>query len=304
MDLTKTKRELLYKKFRQYLKIEKRLTKNTLDSYSSDLKLFFNYLDQNELDFSKINSNDIIAYFLKKIDSQISNRSVARFLVSIRLFYKLAELEGEILENPCSNIKNPKQESTLPGFLSLDEVDRLISQCKVETNIGIRDRAMIELLYSAGLRVSELINLKIHFVYFDEKFIIVEGKGSKERAVPVSDIALKYLSEYLNIARPLMIKKVSHPFVFVNAKQGKPISRKGVWKIVKDYALSAGIKKSVTPHTLRHSFATHLLHNGADLRSIQELLGHENLSTTQIYTHLDEKELKEIHRKFHPLSKN
>ncbi len=294
--LKRTKRN-----FSQFLRIEKGLTKNTIQAYQNDLKIFFSFLATANIGFTEVVSGDIINYIVQRMDESVTPKTMARVLVSIRLFYNFAVLEKVIKENPTEHLKNPKITETIPEYLSLQEVERLINIPDILTNRGSRDKTMLELMYSAGLRVTEVVNLTINSIFLDEQFLLIQGKGEKERLVPLGKACVRLLKNYLYVVRPSMLRKQQHPFVFVNAKQGKPITRKGIWKLIKSYAQQANIPKNVKPHSLRHSFATHLLQGGADLRTIQELLGHANISTTQIYTHRDHQELKHIHQKYHPM---
>lgn len=293
----------LKKEFTQFLTIEKRLAKSTISAYQNDLRLFFKYLAQCKIHFKKATAQIVMNYFLKRLEESVSHRTIARILVSIRLFFNFALVEKMIDENPTEHLNSPKFQFLLPNYLTIEELEQLINAPNILSYSGLRDRAMLELMYSAGIRVSEVVDLTINNIYMKDQFLLICGKGGKERLVPVGLTATKLLNKYLHNVRPILMKKQEHSYVFVNAKQGKPITRKGIWKLIKGYAKACNIKKNVTPHTLRHSYATHLMHGGADLRSIQELLGHANISTTQIYTHLDKSELKKIHQTFHPFGK-
>ncbi|MDH5682134.1 MAG: site-specific tyrosine recombinase XerD [Spirochaetota bacterium] len=286
--------------FHQFIHIEKRLARSTVYSYDKDLTLFFHYLDSLDKDFLDVTAQDIVSYFVFRLEHEMSSKTIARNLVSLRLFYNFLVMEKVLESNPTEFLNRPRISVTLPEYLSVNEVERLVMACDNSTHKGTRDRAMIELMYSAGLRVSETVGLTVNSLYLDEGYLLILGKRGKERLVPVGSQAIRLLEDYLLVSRPALMKNQNHPFVFVNVKQGKGISRKGVWKLIKEYALKAGISKNVKPHTLRHSYATHLLEGGADLRSIQELLGHENISTTQIYTHRDKSALKKVHERFHP----
>lgn len=293
----------LNKDFIQFLRLEKGLAKNTIMSYNSDLRIFTNYLIECNIDFKKVTAQQITTYFIKRLDEQVSSKTLARILVSIRLFYNFALLEKKIEKNPTEHLNSPKLALYLPNFLTIKEVEQLINTPNSNTHAGFRDKTMLELMYSSGLRVSEVVDLTINTVYLDDRFLLIRGKGGKERIVPIGMPSAKLLNQYLREIRPFIMKKQDHPYIFVNIKQGKPLTRKGIWKLIKQHTKTSGITKNVKPHTLRHSFATHLLEGGADLRSIQELLGHTNISTTQIYTHLDKNELKKVHEKYHPYGK-
>lgn len=283
--------EDLINDYLDYLKYERKLSINTYDSYALNLKqLLLKYPESNILALSKEEIRD----FLYNMDK--SAKTKAHYLTVINSFYNYMITISKIKENPCEAIKMPKLDKTLPKYLTIEEVDRLLDiNCKTPNDY--RNKAMLELLYATGTRISELISLKFSQIDFDECIIRIMGKGKKERIVPVNDVAIDYLKEYINHYRPYLVKKTTD-YVFLN-KNGNPISRVGFFKILKQICQKAGIKKDVSPHTLRHSFATHLLNNGADLRVIQELLGHENLSTTEIYSHLSNKKIEDDY-KYHP----
>ena len=230
----------------------------------------------------------------------LAESSVVRNISSIRVFHKFLLLEELVKTDPSQNIEVPKRGRKLPVFLELQEVIQLLNQPDLSTNRGIRDRALFEFLYATGMRVSELIGISQSDLIREEKFVRVFGKGSKERIVPVGDVAFSYIDRYLKVVRPSLAKKQIGRGVLFLSMRGKPLTRMAVWKILKAYVEAAGIRKNVSPHTLRHSFATHLLEGGADLRSVQEMLGHADISTTQIYTHLDREYLKEVIQTFHP----
>jgi integrase/recombinase XerD len=286
--------------FLNYLMVEKGLSKNTIESYSRDLQKFITYLEKNNCtDVSRITNLDIMS-FLVEIKSQgLSSKSTGRNLSALRMFFKFSVQEGFLDADPSINIESPKIGASLPSVLSIVEVDSLLSQPDVKTTRGLRDRAMLELLYATGVRVSELVNLKLTSINLEVGYIIAFGKGSKERIIPLGDTAKHYFKEYLVTARPKHAKGMTSPFLFLNPS-GKKFSREGFWKMLKRYALKSGINKKLSPHTLRHSFATHLLERGADLRSVQIMLGHVDIATTQIYTHITQERLKKIHKQFHP----
>lgn len=291
----------LLDQFIYQLRIERGLSANTVAAYSHDLIRFFDFLKQRGVSPAHVSQEDLTSFIIKQ-NMQLSPRSMARCLVSIRMFYRFLVSEGNIASNPARLLGIPKMYQHLPNVLSRDEVDSLLMQPDIITPLGKRDKAIIEMLYATGLRVTELIGLKMHNINLEVGFIRTIGKGSKERIIPMGSQAVGSLKDYLYQGRPILLKKRSAAGVsriFLNSR-GKPITRQGLWKIIKRCALMAGITKSVTPHTIRHSFATHLLEGGADLRSVQVMLGHADISTTQIYTHVARERLKEIHEKYHP----
>ncbi|HPD61334.1 MAG TPA: site-specific tyrosine recombinase XerD [Thermodesulfobacteriota bacterium] len=286
--------------FLNYLMVEKGLAKNTIESYSRDLQKFITYLEKNNrADVSCVTSLDIMSFLVEVKSQGLSSKSTGRSLSALRMFFRFLLREGFLDIDPSINIESPKIRPNLPSVLSIAEVDSLLSQPDIKTTRGVRDRTMLELLYATGVRVSELVNLKLTSINLEVGYIIAFGKGSKERIIPLGDTAKHYLKEYLTIARPKHEKGMISPFLFLNPS-GKKFSREGFWKLLKRYALKAGINKKLSPHTLRHSFATHLLEQGADLRSVQIMLGHVNIATTQIYTHVTQERLKKIHKQYHP----
>lgn len=298
----------LYKKlFIDYLRTEKSLSENTISSYSLDLDKFFSYIeDVKFINRLKKISEDTITEFLKylnssgnKLEKKYSHKSVSRFISSLKTFFKYLESEDIVTSNPLINIESPKSSRLLPEVLSIEETDKLLSIPDISDKLGLRDKALLETMYASGLRVSETINLEISKIYFDDGFIRVIGKGSKERIVPVGKTALKFITKYINESRSLLKNKNSFNYLFLNFR-GSKLSRMGILGIIREYAHKANINKRVHPHTLRHSFATHLLQGGADIRIIQEMLGHSDISTTQIYTHIDKDYLIEVHKSFHP----
>lgn len=297
IELVVGMKELL-EEYGRYLLVERGLSLNTYKGYLSDLKKFEKFLiDNNISSFEKVKKNDIISY-LEYLSNEVQSISINRQLVSIRNFYLFLLMEEKIKVNPCETISNPKINKKIPSVLSLEEILAMINTIKDDI-YGKRDKAMLTLMYSCGLRVSELISIKISDLYFQEALIKCKGKGSKERIIPINDYAIEILNDYLLFSRKELLKdKKSSSYVFLN-KNGNPLSRIYFWKLIKNYALKAGIKKEIYPHTLRHSFATHLLENGANLRIIQTLLGHENITTTQVYTHISSSSLQENYQKFH-----
>jgi integrase/recombinase XerD len=246
-----------------------------------------------------VRRDDIVDFLGTLYRRRLDSRSVARHLVTIRHFFRFALTEGFVNEDPAANIESPKFRQSLPDFLSLEEVDRLLQQPDTSTTAGLRDKAMIELMYSTGLRVSELCNLRVVDVQMDPGCLRCVGKGNKERLVPIGRSALKVLEEYLRGARPKLAGERTSPSVFLK-QRGHRVDRITFWKILSEYGRKAGLRKSLTPHMLRHSFATHLLDRGADLRSVQIMLGHSDISTTQIYTHVVEERLKQVYKAHHP----
>lgn len=283
-----------------FLQVERGLALNTLESYERDLRKYIDFLSkQNIKDFNKTNKSVIIAYLLYLRKIGLANSTVSRSSSSIRSFYQFLVREGFLDNDPTVSLELPKTEKRLPKVLSIKEVDLLLSQPNTKKILGLRDKAMLELIYATGIRVSELINLDINSIDLKMGYAKCLGKGSKERIIPVGSQANNALEQYILNARKKLIGKKREDALFVN-QHGSRLTRQGFWKIIKRYAKKAKINKKITPHTLRHSFATHLLENGADLRSVQELLGHADISTTQIYTHITQKHLKEVYFKNHP----
>jgi integrase/recombinase XerD len=278
--------------------MEKGLADNTIEAYSRDLNAFFRFLEARGIKPVDV-EQDHIGSFMAKQEEVLSLRSVARMLSTIKMFYRFLIIEGELESSPARLMDTPKIPRRLPGVLSLDDVEQLLQQPDVETPLGLRDRAMLEILYATGLRVSELLGLTMPSINMEAGFVRTLGKGSKERMVPMNDQARDSLGLYLSDSRPYLMKKNKTTFLFLNSR-GTVLSRQGFWKIIKRYGIMAGIRKEITPHSLRHSFASHLLECGADLRSVQLLLGHADITTTQIYTHVSRERLKRIHEKYHP----
>ncbi|MBI1804733.1 MAG: site-specific tyrosine recombinase XerD [Ignavibacteriae bacterium] len=284
-----------------YLQLEKNASVNTVASYKLDLQRYLDFVKgKGAAAPSTITESHVSAYLNLLHRLGLSARSVARNLSSIKMFHKFLVGEGIARLTPAENIDTPKQTKTLPEVLSQDEVEAILSQPDTVHLLGIRDKAILETMYATGMRVSEVITLKQSHVYRDEGIVKVFGKGSKERLVPIGRSALEWIAKYLHEVRGRLVKNGSgHDVLFLNAR-GKPMSRMAIWNIVRTYTVKSGITKDVHPHTLRHSFATHLLEGGADLRAVQEMLGHSDISTTQVYTHIDREYLKEVHRTFHP----
>jgi integrase/recombinase XerD len=287
-------------KFLDYLLAERGLAANTISSYGMDLKMFKDFLKDSKLGSWKSVTHQVInTFLLKRRDKGINPASLARELVAIKMFFRFIFQEGFINNDPTSVLESPRLWKRLPDSLSIEEVERILKTPKILTPLGLRDKVCLEVLYATGMRVSELVTLKANDLNLDVGFIRCLGKGDKERIVPLGRVAIRYLAKYLSDVRPKLAKKDKDGYVFIS-HLGKKISRQSIWKIIKKYALLSGIKKNITPHTLRHSFATHLLERGADLRVVQEMLGHSNISTTQIYTHVNKERLKAIHKMFHP----
>jgi len=293
----------LLDEFLNYLVVERGLSKNTLESYSRDLNKYLEYLESCGVldikDIKETSSSHIISFISTLKKKGLATKTTARNLVAIKMFYKFLVNENYLKENPAVKIESPKTWVRLPNTLTLNEVERLLDQPDTKSPLGIRDSAMLELLYATGLRVSELILLSLNDINLDVGYLIAFGKGNKERIVPIGNQAIKKVKEYLLSSRKKLLKNSNSLYLFLN-RSGQPLSRQGFWKIVKKYTFKAGIKKNITPHTLRHSFATHLLERGADLRSVQTMLGHVDISTTQIYTHITKERLKKLHSELHP----
>ncbi len=288
------------KRFKRFLQIEKGLSPNSIYSYTYDLKKFTDFLANKNKDILTATQDDV-QQFLKfeKTKKHNSSRTLARSLAAIRQFYNfLSDTYGDI-NNPTNKIETPHVEKSLPDFLSVDEVNRLFRSISESDVYQLRDKAIFELLYSCGLRITEAVELKINNVDFENRLLKVTGKGSRERIVPMGNEAKRLLYKYINESRTAILGERNSEYLFVS-KKGGMINRKSVWRLLKGYVNQTEINKNITPHTLRHSFATHLLERGADLRAVQELLGHVDISTTQVYTHMARKQLQEIHKKFHP----
>ena len=290
------------KDFIHYLIVEKGLAKNTIVSYERDLKSYMKYLKNIEAitDMNHVQRVQII-HFLKSLKEQgKSSKTLARHIASVRAFHQFLLREKAADQDPSVHIESPQQERSLPKVLNMQEVEILLESPKMNDHYGLRDKAMLELLYATGIRVSELIGLKLGDVHLTMGFVRCIGKGNKERIIPIGKTAVQALDQYLQKGRSQFVsKKHKDEALFLN-HHGKGLSRQGFWKILKGLASAAGIEKDLTPHTLRHSFATHLLENGADLRAVQEMLGHADISTTQIYTHVTKTRLKDVYSQYHP----
>jgi len=294
--------EIYCEAFSDYLKVEKGLSQNSILSYQQDLKKYTTYLkEQGITEPAKVTSKDISG-FLFFLRNKISVISISRILSTVKNFHRFLVREKIAVSNPADFLEALKVEKKIPSFLSCEEVNRILKAKNDRNAQGLRDRAILELMYAAGLRVSEVSFLKLSDVNLDLGFLKCKGKGSKERIVPLGKVAQGFLRTYLETSRGKLLGKKVAIYLFL-AQGGHRLSRQSVWKMIKRVVYTAGIKKKVSPHTLRHSFATHLLERGADLRSVQEMLGHASITTTQIYTHINQSRLKEIHGKFHPRAK-
>ncbi|MFA5725719.1 MAG: site-specific tyrosine recombinase XerD [Candidatus Omnitrophota bacterium] len=286
--------------FLNYLSVERGLSNNTIISYREDLNTYLDFIEKNDIDaLSKISKNNITNFMFAQKEKGIGANSIARRLAAIRMFHRFLTRERILKSDPSTLIESPKLWKRVPETLSLNEVEALIAQPNVRNIQGIRDKAILETLYATGMRVSEAVNLKKDNVNLDIGFLRCIGKGAKERVIPLGKKAIAGIQRYLDISRPKLLKNKESEFLFVS-RFGSKISRQSFWKIIKKHATAARIKKPIKPHILRHSFATHLLEHGADLRSVQEMLGHSNISTTQIYTHINKDRLKSVHKQFHP----
>lgn len=286
--------------FQRYLLVEKGLSQNTINSYQRDINKLKVYLQQQKLT-AFTQDHFVILNFLATLKTQkLANNTIVRLVSSLRKFYRFLLETAQISVDPMLQVDSPKRQQTLPQILSQAEVARLLATPDTKTAIGIRDRAILEVMYATGLRVSELTHLKLDELHLSLGLIQTLGKGDKERLLPIGDVAIKWIHRYLDSSRPTFLKPgQSAPILFLN-HYGRPFTRQGIWKNLKKIVRAAGIHKDIPPHTLRHSFATHLLENGADLRVVQELLGHADISTTQIYTHVSQKHLREVYDRYHP----
>ncbi len=283
--------------FTQFLKIEKRHSVHTVAAYGRDIAQFSDFAGERALE--TLTSADIRTFLLKLREEGKSSRSLARCLSAVKSFFRFLIAENYLKENPAEILESPKLWRHIPDVISLDQVEALLASPNPKTLLGIRDKAMLEILYATGLRVSELVSLRVSDVDLKVGFLRTLGKGSKERVVPIGAVANEAVDDYLLRSRPSLLKGRSANELFITRRCGK-MTRQGFWKLLKIYALKANIKPSLSPHSLRHAFATHLLERGADLRSVQEMLGHSDISTTQIYTHILEERMREVHDRFHP----
>ena len=294
--------EVLLKKYHAYLLLEKSLSKNTIDAYERDLNTLLEYLEQIDVDVLDVKKEHLVDFLIELCNIGIQPRTQARVVSGIKSFYKFLVYDKQLMQNPTIFLEQPKIGFRLPEVLSVDEINRIVQSVDLSKPEGQRNKTIVEVLYGSGLRVSELVNLKISNIFFEERFMKVEGKGSKQRLVPLSDESLKQMKFWFLNRNLLNIQPGNEDFLFLN-RRGTKLTRAMIFSIVKKMALDAGIKKNVSPHTFRHSFATHLLEGGANLRAIQQLLGHESIMTTEIYTHIDVQFIREEILTKHPRNK-
>lgn len=292
----------LFQNYYLFLQLEKGLSNHTIQAYQADLQKFIHHFQIQKIEeLQKLNYQQIQQYLMSlQVDYELNNYSIHRNLSSLNTFFKWLEMEEWITKNPFELIDRPKIYRSIPEVLSLYEIDLILEQCNMNDPLAIRNRAMIELAYSCGLRVSELVEFTYQNYFPEEEFIRIIGKGNKERLIPLGQSAIKYIQIYLeNVRNHQIPAKGNEGYLFLN-RRGKKLTRNMFFLIIKDLAQKAGITKTISPHTFRHSFATHLIENGADLRAVQEMLGHSSITTTEIYLHLDKTYLKEVHKTFHP----
>ncbi|MBD3246457.1 MAG: site-specific tyrosine recombinase XerD [Candidatus Omnitrophica bacterium] len=295
--------EIYVDAFLDYLRVEKGLAKNSVLSYRQDIRKYCAYLAKKGRENIRQVTRQDITDFLFSLRGTLSTVSIARILSTVKSFHRFLLRERITRSDPADLVETPKLDKKIPSFLTLEEVGRILKAPNLKQPQGIRDRAILETMYAAGLRVSEVSTLTMPDVNMEVGFLKCVGKGAKERVVPLGKNALHFLERYLREARPVLLKRRVSLALFLG-QGGRALSRQSIWKMIKKYVKKTGIRKKVSPHTLRHSFATHLLEHGADLRSVQEMLGHASISTTQIYTHVNNKRFKEIHNKFHPRARN
>jgi len=292
---------IFLKEYLSVLKLEKNLSENTIESYRNDISSLLRFLEEYKVtDPSEICYENLTAFFKALAGAGLNSRSAARYYSSLKGFFNYLTVNKYITSNPIEKVSTPKLAKNLPSVLSVNEVDAILSKPDIGTKLGLRDKAVLETFYACGVRVSELINLKLSDLFLNEEVIRVFGKGSKERIVPIGSSAIDWITQYLQRSRISLEKKSKSGNILFLNNHGSKLSRMGIWKIVDRYVTEAGIQKEVHPHTFRHSFATHLLEGGADLRAVQEMLGHADISTTQIYTHIDREYIKQVHKDFHP----
>jgi len=289
----------LLKLFLDHLSIERGLSQNTLSAYQGDLERYFRYLEKKGLSLEKVGKEEIRSFMIAEKERGLSARSISRRLVTLRTFHRFLFGEKVLKEDPTALLESPKLWRKLPDVLTVEEMNRLLAIPAGRHWMALRDRAFLEILYAAGLRVSEAASLRLEDLHLDVGFLRCLGKGGKERIVPLGRQAIQSVRHYLDRGRPRIARGKDKNFLFLS-RLGRRLSRQSLWKIIQKSARSARLKKRITPHTLRHSFATHLLEGGADLRVVQEMLGHSDISTTQLYTHVDRGRLKAIHEKYHP----
>jgi integrase/recombinase XerD len=284
----------------RHLEVERRVAAHTLEAYERDLRKLVHFAGEIRVPVDTLTRADLEEFVRRAMTSGLSPTSTARLVAGVRGFYKYLRRAGRLSENPADDLQAPRTLAALPRFLSLEEVDTLLHAPDVSTARGLRDRALLELLYATGLRVSELVGLRTTDVRLDDEYVQCLGKGSKQRIVPLGAEAATWVARYLKDSRPVLLRRRESPWLFLNARDGQRLSRLGFWKLLKAYGRQAGIRSRLSPHVVRHSFATHLLDRGADLRAIQAMLGHADLSTTQIYTHVLEARLRQVYDRFHP----
>lgn len=284
--------------FLDYLSVEKGLSRNTILSYGRDLRKFLLHLKREKKDWSRADENTLALFIHRQSQAGLQARSLARLISALKSFYRFLLLDGLVSQDPTASLSSPKTWLSLPKFLTVDEVAQLVLQPDERDPQGLRDRAMLEVLYATGLRVSELIRLRPADVNLDDGYIICRGKGGKERVVPLGKAAAALTRRYADDVRPRLVKRPVEALFLT--RLGDPFTRQGIWKMLREYAKKAGLQAKVSPHTLRHSFATHLLERGADLRSVQLMLGHSQITTTQVYTHVSRERLRQVYEKFHP----
>jgi len=287
-------------RYLRHLEVERRMAANTLEAYQRDLARLCAFADGVDRRVAALQRSDLEAFVRGAMASGLAPSSVARLVAATRGLFKFLRLAGLVDANPAADLQSPRAFTSLPAFLSTTDIDALLQAPDVTTPRGLRDRALIEVLYATGLRVSELVNLRLTDVRLDQGYLQCLGKGHKQRIVPLGDEAASWVRKYVEGSRPRLIRKRDSAWLFVNARGGARLSRSGFWKLLRAYGLAAGVRGPLSPHVLRHSFATHLLERGADLRSIQAMLGHADLSTTQIYTHVLEARLRQVYDAFHP----
>jgi integrase/recombinase XerD len=283
-----------------HLEVERRMAANTLEAYRRDLVRLSAFAAAREARVERLGRADLEALVRKAMASGLAPTSTARLVATVRGFYRFLHVAGRVAQNPAEDLQAPRLFAALPRSLATEDVDALLAAPDVSSPKGLRDRALIEVLYATGLRVSELVGLRLTDLRLDEGYLQCLGKGSKQRIVPMGDEAVGWVRRYLAEGRPALLRGRSSPWLFVNARGGARLSRLGFWKLLREYGRRAGVKAHLSPHVLRHSFATHLLERGADLRAIQAMLGHADLSTTQIYTHVLEARLRQVYDRFHP----
>jgi len=278
---------------------EQGLSKNTLISYENDIRKFLVHMENKKIKLSEVTHSDINSFLSLRFSNGISSRSNMRLISSLKKFFLYLLSHNIIKKNPAESLESPRKIKSLPHTIDVESVDKLLNAPNIKSKLGARDKAMLEVLYACGLRVSELVTLKLSQVIMESNFVRVMGKGSKERIIPINDYALSFLKIYIDDYRPQFIRDKKIDSLFLS-NRGKEMTRHSFWHILKKYAIQVGIRNHLSPHTLRHAFATHMINNGADLRVVQLLLGHSDLSTTQLYTHIAKNELKELHCKNHP----